>query len=238
MSSEISRPGIAHGAYPERSDSNRGWFERHTARLAERLNSTTPRLGSMEAFAIEVERERATLREESDDALVHRANELRTKLFKSGVDGNLAVPAFSLISEQARRILGMEPYRVQIMGGYAMLRGMLAEMQTGEGKTLTATLPTCCAALAGIPVHVITVNDYLVERDAELMRPLYEKLGLTVGVVLDADTEIEGRRAAYQADITYVTNKQIAFDYLRDRMARGGDGRSKLSLDLMSRDGI
>jgi preprotein translocase subunit SecA len=130
----------------------------------------------------------------------------------------------------------MEPYAVQIMAGYAMLRGMLAEMQTGEGKTLTAVLPTCCAALGGIPVHVITVNDYLVERDAEGLRPLYETFGLSVGIVRDSDTELADRRTAYAADITYVTNKQIAFDYLRDRIARR-DGRSRMALDLMARSG-
>jgi preprotein translocase subunit SecA len=236
VSSEIPRPGISQGAYPERFDTNRTWVDRTLSQVGQFLNPRTPRLADLESFAKRVEVEWRRLRDESDDALGERATELRNALFRQGVDGDLAVPAFSLISEQARRILGMEPYRVQIMGGYAMLRGMLAEMQTGEGKTLTATLPTCCAALAGIPVHVITVNDYLVERDAELMRPLYEKLGLSVGIVLDADTEIESRRRAYKADITYVTNKQIAFDYLRDRMARG-EGRSKMALDLMSRDG-
>ena len=161
---------------------------------------------------------------------------MRRRLFKEGPDGRIAAHAFALISEQARRTLGMEPYRVQLMAGYAMLRGRLAEMQTGEGKTLTAVLPTCTAALSGIPVHVISVNDYLVERDAEQMRPLYEALGLTLGVALDADDDPDGRRAAYAADITYVTNKQVAFDYLRDRMARRG-GRSRFAVDWMARGG-
>jgi len=236
VSSEIPRPGISQGSYPERLDPPRSALERRASRLGQVLNRKTPRLADLESFAKQVEGERELLRGESEEALIVRTEVLRNALFRKGVDGDLAVPAFALISEQSRRILGMEPYRVQIMAGYAMLRGMLAEMQTGEGKTLTATLPTCCAALAGIPVHVITVNDYLVERDAELMRPLYEKLGLTVGIVLDSDTEIESRRKAYKADITYVTNKQIAFDYLRDRMARG-EGRSKMGLDLMARDG-
>ena len=235
MSSEIPRPGISQGAYPERRESQRSRLDRNLSRLGRLASPKTPRLANLESFAKQVEEERRRLRDESEEALVERTAELRSALFRQGVDGDLAVPAFALISEQARRILGMEPYRVQNMAGYAMLRGTLAEMQTGEGKTLTATLPTCCAALAGIPVHVITVNDYLVERDAELMRPLYEKLGLTVGIVLDSDTEIESRREAYKADITYVTNKMIAFDYLRDRMARG-EGRSKIALDLMSRD--
>ncbi len=236
MSSQIARPGISLGAYPERLEAPRGWFERAVTRLTNRIHSSEPRLAALEAFAREVERQRRLLRDESEEALSRRTEALREALFREGVDGALAAPAFSLISEQARRVLGLEPYAVQLMAGYAMLRGMLAEMQTGEGKTLAATLPTCCAALAGVPVHVITVNDYLVERDAELMRPLYEKLGLSVGVVLDADTDVDTRREAYKANITYVTNKQIAFDYLRDLMARGND-RSKMSLDLLSRSG-
>jgi preprotein translocase subunit SecA len=108
---------------------------------------------------------------------------------------------------------------------------MLAEMETGEGKTLTATLPACAAALAGIPVHIITVNDYLVERDAALMGPVYAAFGLTVGTVRDGETDPDARRAAYACDVTYVTNKQIAFDYLRDRLARG-DRRALLRMRL------
>ena len=235
MSSGLARPGLRHGAYPEREVPPKSALQRFSERLFKGFGSSKPDLSAIEAFAIEVEGARAALRSESPEALLARTESLRKALFRDGVDGDLAVPAFALISEQARRTLGMEPYRVQIMGGYAMLRGMLAEMQTGEGKTLTATLPTCCAALAGMPVHVITVNDYLVERDAELMRPLYEKLGLSVGVVLDADTDTEARQAAYRADITYVTNKQIAFDYLRDRMSRR-ENRSKLALEMMDKD--
>ena len=236
VSSEVPRPGITHGAYPERESTPLGTIERYTAQLQQWIRPNKLGLEKLEVFAARVEKLRKPLREQSDKKLHERTAELRQALFRDGVDGDLAAPTFALISEQARRTLGLEPYTVQIMGGYAMLRGTLAEMATGEGKTLTATLPTCCAALAGIPVHVITVNDYLVERDAELMRPLYETLGLSVGVVLDSDTDVDVRRKAYGADITYVTNKTIAFDYLRDRMARG-DGRSKLSLDMISRSG-
>jgi preprotein translocase subunit SecA len=106
------------------------------------------------------------------------------------------------------------------MGGWLMARGMLAEMQTGEGKTLTATLPASAAALAGIPVHVISVNDYLVQRDADAMRPLYQALGLSVGTVTGANAEPDARRAAYACDVTYATSQHIAFDYLRDGLVR------------------
>jgi preprotein translocase subunit SecA len=118
----------------------------------------------------------------------------------------------------------MEHYEVQLMGGSVIMNGMLAEMETGEGKTLTATLPACTAALAGIPVHVITTNGYLAERDAEIMRPAYEILGLTVGSVREGESDEQERRNAYACDVTYCTNKDIAFDYLRDRISRAGQG--------------
>lgn len=236
MSDPIPRPGIAQGSYPERRERERSGLEQSLRPLTRILPSGRLRDEDLRRFSAAVEAERAALRDERDVEIEQRIESLRQRLFKDGPDGDLAVPSFALISEQARRVLGMEPYPVQLMAGYAMLRGMLAEMQTGEGKTLTAVLPTCCAALAGIPVHVVTVNDYLVERDAELMRPLYESLGLTLGIVLDADTDLDARRAAYAADITYVTNKQVAFDYLRDRMARQGD-RSQFADDWLARGG-
>jgi preprotein translocase subunit SecA len=128
--------------------------------------------------------------------------------------------AFALIRELAERILGQRHFDVQIIGAFAMIKGMLAEMATGEGKTLTATLVAGTAGLAGLPVHVITVNDYLVQRDAELMGPLYRELGLSVGVVI-AGQNAQERRDAYACDITYCTNKELTFDYLRDRMLLG-----------------
>jgi preprotein translocase subunit SecA len=125
--------------------------------------------------------------------------------------------AFAIVREAGARSLGMRHYDVQVMAGRVLVEGKLAEMETGEGKTLMATLPASVAALAGIPVHVITVNDYLVVRDAGKMLPLYQYLGLSVGVVSDESDE-DSRRAAYAANITYCTNKQLVFDYLRDRV--------------------
>jgi preprotein translocase subunit SecA len=143
--------------------------------------------------------------------------------------------AFALIRELADRILGQRHFDVQIIGAFAMIQGMLAEMATGEGKTLTATLVAGTVGLAGIPVHVVTVNDYLVQRDAEWMRPLYEKLGLSVGVVI-AGQNAQQRRAAYACDITYCTNKELAFDYLRDRMVLGQSaGDLVLKMEALSR---
>jgi preprotein translocase subunit SecA len=128
--------------------------------------------------------------------------------------------AFALIRELSDRILGKRHFDVQVVGAFAMIKGMLAEMATGEGKTLTATLVAGAAGLAGVPIHIVTVNDYLARRDAELMGPLYASLGLSVGVVVGGQNAAE-RRAAYACDITYCTNKELAFDYLRDRMVLG-----------------
>jgi preprotein translocase subunit SecA len=142
--------------------------------------------------------------------------------------------AFAMIRELSERILGKRHFDVQIIGAFAMIKGMLAEMATGEGKTLTATLVAGTAGLAGIPIHVVTVNDYLVQRDAELMRPLYAQLGLSVGVVI-AGQNAEQRRAAYACDITYCTNKELAFDYLRDRMVLGqSPGDLTLKMEALS----
>ncbi|MGD8328150.1 MAG: preprotein translocase subunit SecA, partial [Acidobacteriota bacterium] len=117
-------------------------------------------------------------------------------------------------------LLGLRHFDVQVIGGWIMLEGMVAEMQTGEGKTLTANLPAAAVALSGSPVHVVSVNDYLVKRDAEMLAPVYAALGLSVGVIQE-DMQPVDRRAAYACDITYVSNKQITFDYLRDRLAMG-----------------
>jgi preprotein translocase subunit SecA len=124
------------------------------------------------------------------------------------------------VREVAGRRLGMRPFDVQLVGGRVMLDGKIAEMETGEGKTLTATLPACTAALAGIPVHIVTINDFLVMRDSAWMGPLYKFFGLRVGTITEGMAP-EERRAAYACDITYGTNKQVVFDYLKDRLLLG-----------------
>src|SRR5712672_3548303 len=127
------------------------------------------------------------------------------------------VPAFALVREAGRRFLNMRHFDVQLIGGMVLHDGKIAEMKTGEGKTLVATLPAALNALAGRGVHIVTVNDYLARRDAEWMSPLYRALGLSVGVIVH-DLDDEQRRAAYGADITYGTNNEFGFDYLRDNM--------------------
>jgi preprotein translocase subunit SecA len=131
---------------------------------------------------------------------------------------DLLPEAFAVVREAGRRTLGQRHYDVQIMGGAAMHRGNIAEMRTGEGKTLVATLPSYLNALAGRGVHVVTTNDYLAERDSEWMGRVHRFLGLKVGVILANMTPAE-RREAYLADITYGTNNEFGFDYLRDNMA-------------------
>ena len=168
------------------------------------------------------------------EALKTDALSVRAALIRNGFATAEKARAFALVREAARRVLGMAHYDVQIMGGWAMLGGALAEMQTGEGKTLTALLPAATAALAGLPVHVITANDYLAARDAELMRPVYEALGLTVGLVTP-EPDADAHRAAYACDITYCTSKDAAFDFLRDRTALGARrARARLTLDAVA----
>jgi preprotein translocase subunit SecA len=150
--------------------------------------------------------------------------ELRARLRRDGFAPVLAGEAFAHVRAAAERTLGMRHFDVQLIGGWAMLRGMVAEMETGEGKTLTATLAAATAALAGRAVHVISVNDYLTQRDADMLRPVYEALGLSVGCVVHG-MDPAARRAAYRCDITYCSNKEITFDYLRDRMVLGGRPR-------------
>src|ERR1700690_667699 len=127
------------------------------------------------------------------------------------------VTAFAVTREAGRRTLGMRHFDVQLIGGIVLHSGKIAEMKTGEGKTLVATLPAYLNALTGRGVHIVTVNDYLARRDAEWMSPIFKLLGMTVGVIVH-DLEDEQRRAAYAADITYGTNNQLGFDYLRDNM--------------------
>ncbi len=153
----------------------------------------------------------------SDEELKDKTREFRSRLNDGATLEDILPEAFATVREAARRVLNMEHYRVQIIGGIILHQGRIAEMKTGEGKTLVSTLPAYLNALSGRGVHIVTVNDYLAKRDAEWMGQVHEFLGLTVGVVLNSMTP-EERRAAYNCDITYVTNNELGFDYLRDNM--------------------
>lgn len=146
-----------------------------------------------------------------------------------GLSDEVLAQAFAAVREASRRLLGMRHFDVQLIGGWALVNGMIAEMQTGEGKTLAATLAACTAAAAGAATHIVTVNDYLAHRDAEELRPLYEGLGLSVGAVLQ-DMSVEERREVYRRDIVYVSNKEIVFDYLKDRIALRDTRQAQLLL--------
>src|SRR5699024_8532140 len=153
-----------------------------------------------------------------DAALQARTEELRERLAAGESLDKLLPEAFATVREAGKRIVGMRHFDVQMTGGMTLHRGRIAEMKTGEGKTLVATLAVYLNALPGKGVHVVTVNDYLARRDANWMRPLYEFLGLSVGVVVPFQ-DPEDKRAAYASDITYGTNNEFGFDYLRDNMA-------------------
>jgi len=175
-----------------------------------RVKSTRPRVQAINAL----EKEMQAL---SDDELRARTAQFRQDL-ANGVDiDDLLVPAFAVVREGARRVLGLRPFDVQLIGGMVLHDGGIAEMRTGEGKTLVATLPVYLNALSGNGVHVVTVNDYLATRDSSWMGRVYKFLGLSVGVIVHGLSD-EERREAYACDVTYATNNELGFDYLRDNM--------------------
>lgn len=153
----------------------------------------------------------------SDDELHAKTREFKDRLIAGETLDDLLVEAFAVVREAADRVLHMKPYRVQLMGGIVLHQGRIAEMKTGEGKTLVSTLPAYLNALEGKGVHIVTVNDYLAERDANWMGQVHRFLGLSVGVILNEYNNAD-RKAAYDCDITYITNNELGFDYLRDNM--------------------
>ncbi|TGQ09649.1 MULTISPECIES: preprotein translocase subunit SecA [unclassified Mesorhizobium] len=175
-----------------------------------RVKSTRPRVEAINAMENE-------MRALSDAELAGRTQKFRQDIANGASLDDLLVPAFATVREAARRVLGMRPFDVQLIGGMVLHNGGIAEMRTGEGKTLVATLPVYLNALAGNGVHVVTVNDYLAKRDAEWMGRVYKFLGLTVGIIVHGLSDDE-RREAYACDVTYATNNELGFDYLRDNM--------------------
>mgnify|MGYP001419072025 FL=1 len=153
----------------------------------------------------------------SDEELKGKTEEFKKRLAAGETLDDILPEAYATVREAAKRVLNMEHFRVQLIGGIILHQGRIAEMKTGEGKTLVSTLPAYLNALEGKGVHVVTVNDYLAKRDAEWMGEVHKFLGLSVGVVLNSMKQDE-RKAAYACDITYVTNNELGFDYLRDNM--------------------
>src|ERR1700690_771977 len=153
----------------------------------------------------------------SDEALRARTDDFKKQLAEGATLDDILVPAFATVREAGKRTLGQRHFDVQLIGGMVLHEGKIAEMKTGEGKTLVATLPVYLNALAGRGVHVVTVNDYLAKRDSEWMGQIYRFLGLSVGVIVHGLEDHE-RRAAYAADVSYGTNNEFGFDYPRDNM--------------------
>ena len=153
----------------------------------------------------------------SDDASAPRRRSSRTGIIGGEALDNIMAEAFAVVREASKRVLGMRHFDVQLVGGLVLHSGRIAEMKTGEGKTLVATLPVYLNALSGRGVHVVTVNDYLARRDAETMGELYSFLGLSTGIIVHGMEDTQ-RRASYACDITYGTNNEFGFDYLRDNM--------------------
>ena len=222
---------LSGGIYPQRKDRLGSKLDRWLGRGLGRLGlwlSPLRRWG-LKIFADKVVQEACALGDLDDDALRLRIAALRGKLSSQGLTRDNVARCFALVCEVSQRTLQKRHYPVQLMGGYALLRGGLAEMATGEGKTLTATLPAITVALAGLPVHIVTVNEYLARRDAQTLAPLYGFFGLSVGWI-EPEQDPAQRQLSYASNITYCVNKDLVFDYLRDRLAAPGDSAGQRAL--------
>ena len=177
---------------------------------------TVKRLDKMADQVIALEDDFAAL---SDEELKGKTDEFKKRLADGEGLNDILLEAFATVREAAWRVMNQKHYKVQIMGGAALHFGNVAEMRTGEGKTLTSLLPAYLNALEGKGVHIVTVNDYLARRDAEMMGRVHRWLGLSVGVILN-EMRPQERKEAYDCDITYATNNELGFDYLRDNMVR------------------
>ncbi len=217
--SSTAQVELAHSVYAERLDRKEtaldGWTRRWVGGLWHSLRPFTAQLAGLADAATALSSEVAAL----DDATLRK--EMRRVARDALDDPTHAARAFALVREASQRSLGMRPFDVQLMGAAALFAGKLSEMQTGEGKTLTAGLAACIAGVAGLPVHVVTVNDYLAERDAAQMQPLFAFFGLTVGAIVTG-MDLPARGRSYACSVTYCTNKELVFDYLKDRVAAGG----------------
>ena len=210
---------VGDGAYFERADVPFSQIEEWLRSLLSRV--PIPQKKRSAAFLLQATNLEPEIAKLSDDALRAELSHVAAKMHRQGLCDELIVRAFAIIREASRRVLGMRHHDVQLLAGRALLRGKIAEMATGEGKTLAGTLAVCTAAATGAAVHVVTVNDYLAERDAEVNSPLYKFFGFSLGVVLQ-DMSLPDRRTQYECDVVYVSNKELTFDYLKDRLALGG----------------
>lgn len=220
--------------YPERKESGDKFLDRLGSQaewIFRHKWANTSR--SLRSILKKVDEAGAGLSSSSDEAIRKKLVELRPLLRRHGFREDLVAQSFAIIREASDRTLGKRHYDTQMMGGWALLQGVVAEMATGEGKSLCATLPACTAAFASMPVHIVSVNDYLVSRDAAEMLPLYQFFNLTVGEIIHGMQPPE-RKKAYHCDITYCNNKELVFDYLKDRLVLGsGSNRAQLQLESL-----
>ncbi|WP_286317237.1 DEAD/DEAH box helicase, partial [Romboutsia ilealis] len=179
----------------------------------------------------EIDRIEPEIQKLSDEELKNMTNVFKDRLKQGQTLDDILIEAFAVCREASRRILGMRQYRVQLIGGIVLHQGRIAEMKTGEGKTLVAVAPVYLHALSDKGAHVVTVNDYLAKRDKELMQPVYEFLGMKVGVILQGQDPLE-RKAQYECDITYGTNNEYGFDYLRDNMVTKKEDKVQRDLNF------
>jgi preprotein translocase subunit SecA len=219
LHADIPIPGLLWGDYPERRPTPKRWAERCSVALRDAADRLADAAGALlrmrEArWLAQVHAAQAELLP-LDDPMALQA--VRVALLRDGLTPLILAQAMALASQAAQRCLGIQPFDAQLIAARAVLGNRLAEMATGEGKTLAVALAAAVGALAGMPVHVVTANDYLVARDAQRLQPLYAALGLTVGWVVQADDTV-ARARAYDCDITYVTAKELVFDYLRDAL--------------------
>jgi preprotein translocase subunit SecA len=232
MSSALLPP-VSASAYAERAMGHERWLDRAVHEVRGIVGRRRPRRRRWSDLVTQVAESGRALDGVPDTVLRRSAAELGERLRREGFRQELVSRVFALVREAAERTIGMRHYDVQLIGGAVLLDGAVAEMETGEGKTLAATLAAATAALAGWPVHIVTVNDYLARRDADWMGPIYRALGLSVGLVVHGLGSDE-RRAAYACNITYVTNKEVTFDYLRDRIVlRGHPSRLQLQVERL-----
>ncbi|MCX7163741.1 MAG: preprotein translocase subunit SecA, partial [Rhodocyclales bacterium] len=202
-------------------------FGSRNERLIKQYSQTVTRINALEAATEQL----------SDEALRARTDEFRSRHAQGETLDALLPEAFAVVREAGRRVLGMRHFDMQLVGGMVLHYGKIAEMRTGEGKTLTATLAVYLNAIPAKGVHLVTVNDYLASRDAEWMGRIYRFLGLTVGVNLSHMPHDE-KQAAYAADITYGTNNEFGFDYLRDNMVYLADERVQRGLNYVIVDEV
>jgi preprotein translocase subunit SecA len=193
-------------------------------------------LRKLQPIVDEINRLEPEIQKLSDDQLRAKTDEFKDRLAHGETLDDILPEAFAVVRETARRTIGLRPFDVQLLGGIVIHQGKIAEMKTGEGKTLVATMPAYLNALVG-KVHIVTVNDYLAKRDRAWMGPIYEALGLKVGLLQETSTP-EERKQAYQCDIIYGTNAQFGFDYLRDNLVISWEQRVQTGLDFAIIDEI